>query len=114
MRFRTLSIVAAVAVVLFATNPTVDDYVGWLKQQVADSGPAGEHQREKALFSFIGGPFVSVRQAVKTRLRFTSSLPAAKDVGSQRTATSGWSTLQRRAILGFGGNLGGYLLSTLM
>ena len=46
--------IAVLAVVLFGTNPTQDEYVSWLKQQAINEAAEGEFGR--ALMSILGGP----------------------------------------------------------
>ena len=59
MDSRRLLIITTVCVALFATNPSTDDYVAWVKDTLSHSAPAGEQQLNKALLAIFGGPFVS-------------------------------------------------------
>lgn len=45
---------AFLAVVLFGTNPTQDEYVSWLKQKAINEAAGGEFGR--TLMSIFGGP----------------------------------------------------------
>jgi hypothetical protein len=62
MQNRTAIILALVGVALFSTNPTQDEYISWLKQQVSTEAGGGI---DGALLSSFGGPLLNASTARK-------------------------------------------------
>ena len=60
---------AVLAVVLFGTNPTQDEYVSWLKQQATNQAAGGEFGR--ALMSIFGGPIFNLSTTREDFLLFS-------------------------------------------
>jgi hypothetical protein len=72
-------LVALFGATLFITNPTQDDYISWLKRQVAASRSAGD----QALFNFLGAPIVNASTTWENYFLFsvfTTQVDATKRV----------------------------------
>ncbi len=71
MDSRRIFIITAACVALFATNPSTDDYVAWVKDSLSHSAPAGEQQFGKALLALFGGPLISANTQRRNYLFFS-------------------------------------------
>ena len=59
MRSSSLLVLVVITAALAVTNPTTDEYIGWIREQVQMSQPVGDRSTINGLFTLFGGPLVS-------------------------------------------------------
>jgi hypothetical protein len=71
MGYRTLLLLTVIAVGMLATNPTSEEYISWLKEQVQNSRGAMSDPLAKGLFALLGGPIIAASTSRANYLLFS-------------------------------------------